>query len=300
MAWNEDAIHRWLARLPRPQVLCGTTGHDSAVLRTLKREPVVCVDACIEGVHFEHGTAARLAGSKAARRSLSDLAASAAQPRALLLSLRAPREKSAAWIRAAISGVRSTGLRYGAELVGGDLAMAEGPAQLCVTAIGERAARGPAPGRSRLRPGDIIWVSGSLGGSILGRHLRFEPRIEWGIKAERCGAHALMDVSDGLCLDLHRMARLAGVRIRLDLASVPVHRDARALPGRALEHALHDGEDHELLIGAPETAARRLERELPMLVRIARVERGSGLLLQAAGLRARRFAPREGGWIHGA
>ena len=300
MAWNEDAIHRWLARAHKPAVLSGTAGHDSAVLRRLAREPVLCVDACIEGVHFDAGTAPRLAGAKAALRSISDLAASAARPRALLLSLRAPPEKSAAWVRGAITGVRAAGRRFGAELVGGDLAQAPGPAQWSVTALGERAGDGPAPGRARLRPGDWLWVSGPLGGSLRGRHLRIEPRVEWAILAERAGAHALMDVSDGLCIDLYRMARLSRTRIVLDLDQVPIHRDARRLAGSALEHALHDGEDHDLLIGASPGCAGRLERRLPMLRRIARVEQGQGLVLASARGPLQRYRMGQGGFVHGA
>lgn len=304
MAWNEDSLHRWLARLPRPLVLSGTRGHDSAVLRRLRGEPVLCVDTCIEGVHYESGTAPRRVGEKAALRALSDLAPSAAVPRALLLSVRAPSGTAERWLRAAIQGVRAAGARHGAELVGGDLAQAPGPTQLCVTALGERTLRGLAPGRDRLRADDLLYVTGPLGGSLglnrRGRHLDIRPRIAEGLAAARAGARALMDISDGLCIDLHRMARLSGTRIELELAQVPIHPDARRMGGDALRHALHDGEDHELLIGAPARLQGRLERALPGLVWIGRARCGRGLVLLGPGGQRQVYQLRQGGWLHGA
>lgn len=304
MAWNEDSLHRWLARLPRPLVLSGTRGHDSAVLRHMRGEPVLCVDTCIEGVHYERGTPARRVGEKAALRALSDLAPSAARPRALLLSVRAPADAPESWLRAAIQGVRAAGVRHGAELVGGDLAQAPGPAQLCVTALGERTLRGAAPGRERLRAGDCLFVTGPLGGSLglnrRGRHLDIRPRIAEGLAAARLGVRALMDISDGLCIDLHRMARLSGTRIELELAQVPIHPDARRMGGDALRHALYDGEDHELLIGAHPRLEGRLKRALPGLVRIGCARRGRGLVLLGLDGDRHVYQLRQGGWLHGA
>lgn len=295
MAWNEHSLHRWLARSGRPQSLLGSALHDSAVLRPLKGAPVVCVDACIEGVHFEEHCQPALAGAKAAGRALSDLAASAAKPYALLLSLRAPADKSEAWMRAAIRGVRKMGARHGAELVGGDLSLAAGPAQWTVTALGVRDPQQRAPGRDRLRAGDQLWVTGALGGSLLGRHLRIRPRWEAAQLLEAAGAHALMDISDGLCIDLWRMAHSSRVRIDLDTSLVPIHRDARRMPGKARWHALHDGEDHELLVGAPRKAASDIERAVPEAVAIAGVTRGPAALYCDGQL----YHPRQGGYLHG-
>lgn len=295
MAWNEHSLHRWLARAQRPKSLLGSALHDSAVLRPLHGAPVVCVDACIEGVHFDSDCAPALAGAKAAGRALSDLAASAATPYALLLSLRAPADKSEVWMRAAIRGVRNMGQRHGAELVGGDLSLAPGPAQWTVTALGVRDPSRRAPGRDRLRLGDQLWVTGALGGSRLGRHLRIRPRWQAAVQLEAAGAHALMDISDGLCIDLWRMAQSSQVRIDLDTSLVPIHRDALRMPGDPRLHALNDGEDHELLVGAPRKAAKAIQRALPAVVAIARVTRGpAGLYCDGQA-----FHPRQGGYLHG-
>ena len=299
MSWSEDRLHRWLARAARPRVLVGAQGHDAAVMQALAPRSVACVDACAEGVHFESTLAPRLVGRKAAARALSDLAASAAHPRALLLAVSAPRSCDEAWLQAAIRGVQRMGLEHGAPLVGGDLCARPGPRELVVTALGlQRASRTP-PARERARAGDVLFVTGALGGSLLGRHARFEPRIEQGLWLAAHGAHALMDVSDGLAWDLHRMARAAGVRFEIELARVPVHADARrrahASGQDALWHALHDGEDHELIAAVPAQRAR-----FTRFSAIGRVRKGHGLWLVDARGKARRWKPSEGGWKHGA
>jgi thiamine-monophosphate kinase len=146
-----------------------------------------------------------------------------------------------------------------------------------------------------------------VGGSILGRHLAFTPRIDAGIRLHEHGATALMDVSDGLAWDLFRLARASHVAIELDLDLVPVHADACRLARRtrrdALDHALHDGEDHELIATVPSKALEQLlsssRSRSGHLHAIGRVVRGSGLwLVDAAGNR-RRWTHHSGGFEHG-
>lgn len=305
MSWSEDRLHRFLARELAPRSLAGSVGHDAAVLRALRGRPVACADQTIEGVHFERGARPSDVGRKAAARALSDLAATAARPRALLLALRAPADRDERWLRALLRAVARTAEAHGAELVGGDLACAPGPAELAVTAIGELPGSARPPGRDRARPGDRIALTGPVGGSRLGRHLRIEPRLEEGAWLFALGARATMDVSDGLALDLWRMARASKVRIVLE--HVPVHRDARRVAradGRsATWHALHDGEDHELIASLRPSALARALREAPAhcpaLVEIGRVVEGEGLRLALEGERARAWDPSEGGWLHG-
>lgn len=304
MSWSEDRLHRWLARRGRSELLAGSPQSDAAVLRRPAGREVVCVDACIEGVHAEYGVAGRALGRKAACRALSDLAATAATPRALLLSLSAPREREERWLRAAIEGVEAAGREAGAALVGGDLAaLVGGPAILAVTALGELGGRRRAPGRDRARPGEQLVLTGPVGGSGLGRHLRPRPRLDLGRALHQAGATAMMDVSDGLAWDLYRLARTSGVR--LELEHVPLHRDARRaarVSGRSpLDHGLHDGEDYELVATLPSGA--RLPEGCE---RIGSVRRGEGLWLGAelcAALggeaKERPWQPSEGGWRHG-
>ncbi len=305
MAWNEDSLHRWLARRPRSRAAIDF-GNDAAVLASALKRPVACVDAVVEGVHFEHGTPARLAGAKACARALSDLAATGAEPRAVLLALRAPRSEREVRLRGLIAAVDETALAHGAALVGGDTTCAEGPLALTVTALGEFVARGKPPSRRCARAGQVVVATGAFGGSLLGRHLRIEPRFDAARWLLGLGATAMMDVSDGLALDLSRIARASGVAI--DIGVVPVHPDARRRArqsGRAaLQHALHDGEDHELVATLPANSVLRALREAPRRctgftilgnvrrgggLRVPRDERSEELVLFAG----------EGGWIHG-
>jgi len=297
MAWNEDRIHRALRR-HAPRGLLGSALHDAAVLRAGLRHPVLCVDQVVEGVHVLAGAPARAIGRKAAARALSDLAATAARPVALLCTLAVPAARTEAWVLALIDGVRREARRHGAELVGGDLSATSGPFVVGVSALGDFELAGRPPGRDRARAGQRVVVTGALGGSLLGRHLRIEPRLDAGRALARAGATALMDVSDGLAWDLFRLARAAGVAIELELERVPLHRDARRrarTSGRTpLDHALHDGEDHELLATLPARAP------LPRgVVELGRVVRGAGLVLVDARGRRRRWTARAGGWQHG-
>lgn len=255
--WSETRLLAWLAKRDKPRVVVGSWHHDAAVLRASKDRLVTCTDQVIEGIHADLEAAPRKLGAKAVARTLSDLAATAATPVAVSLGLRAPAEREEAWLRSVISGAAAEAERYGAALVAGDLAAAAGPAGLVVTAHGQLPGTRRPPGRDRAKAGQVLLLTGPVGGSRLGRHLRVRPRLTAGRQLWRSGATALMDVSDGLALDLHRMARASGVSFQLD--AVPIHRDARRLAsesGRApLDHALEDGEDHELIACLPRKAA---------------------------------------------
>jgi thiamine-monophosphate kinase len=307
MSWSEARLHAWIGRAARPRGLYGAAMHDAAVLQRSVRHPVLCVDQVVEGVHFERATAAEAIGRKAVDRVLSDLAATAADPRAVLLSICAPRRASESRLRRIIGAVRTRAAQFGAQLVGGDLCCGPGPLQLSLSALGEWPFRVRPPARARARVGDLVFLTGPVGGSRLGRHLSIEPRLSEGRWLARHGAHALMDVSDGLALDLSRLADTAGVRI--DVSAVPVHADARrraSSTGRSARwHALSDGEDHELIACVPRARVpallRASTRVLPELCYVGRVRRGRGLwLCDVAAAKPRRWSPSSGqGWIHG-
>ena len=305
MGWNEAELLRWLARRARPRVLSGSRGHDAAVLRPVAGRPVLCTDQVVEGVHAERGCPGPVLGRKAAGRVLSDLAATAARPIALLLAVAAPRHERASRLRAVIEGVHEMAREHGAELVGGDLSGTSGPLSLTVAALGGFPGRRRPPGRDRARPGELVLLSGPVGGSGLGRHLEPRPRFEAAEFLSACGARASMDVSDGLALDLARMAEASGVRI--DLEDVPIHPDARRAArasGRAArEHALRDGEDYELLATlsprAWNAARSRASRRFPDMRVIGRVRAGRGLWIAREGDGVLLPWDGRGGWIHG-
>jgi thiamine-monophosphate kinase len=296
-----------MSRTLVPRRLAAGFGNDAAVLAGRLERPVLCVDQAIEGVHFVASAPQLAVARKACARALSDLAASGALPRAVLLALRAPRDESEARLRKLVRGVAGEASRHGAELVGGDTACATGPLSLAVTAVGELGRGARAISRSRARAGQVVVATGPFGGSRLGRHLRIQPRFDAGRWLVRLGATAMMDVSDGLALDLWRIARASEVEIVL--GHVPIHRDARRAARRsgrsALHHALFDGEDHELVASLPASAVPRALREAalhcPNFAVLGNVRRGAGLRYPSAenGEELIEFSGR-GGWVHGA
>lgn len=308
MSWNEESLHRWLQRTLKPAGLAAGFGNDAAVLGAALERPVVCVDQTVEGVHFEPGTSAAAVGRKACGRALSDLAATGATPRVVLVAMTLGRDVEERWVRGVLSSIaRAAGPH--AELVGGDLSSTrKHGATLSVTAVGEQRYPGAPVARNRARAGHVVLLTGPVGGSPLGRHLRVVPRVDQGVRLASLGARAMMDTSDGLALDLERLARASDVRV--DLERVPVHRDARRLAresGRsALHHALTDGEDYELIATLPRHVWGRLRAKnrgaLAGVLEIGRVRTGRGLYVPRTENDASlvRWSPaRGGGWVHG-
>lgn len=275
MAWDELDLHAFLAKDVLPARLEGRTLNHDAVVEGGR---ALCCDRTEEGVHFTlsgpEAAPLEAVAHKAVARVVSDLAATAARPRALLAAVAAPPHMAAADLRALLAALGRTAERYGAPLVGGDLTAVPERLSIVVTAWGDAPA--DPPGRDRLRPGDVVALSGPVGGSRSGRHLAIAPRLALAWEAHAAGVRTMMDVSDGLALDLDRLARASNLAIELD--AVPVHADVRASqPDERLAAALFDGEDHELLLGsAPEVMARL---DVPLIGRVTR-ERGAGLWLR--------------------
>jgi thiamine-monophosphate kinase len=259
-------------------------GDDAAVLAWPPGgDLVVATDTITDEVDFILAeTSPADVGHKALAVNLSDLAAMAAEPVAALLSLVLPRDgfqpHSALELATAIyEGMSQLAAQFGVPIVGGDTNCWQGPLVVAVTALGRTTERGPLT-RSGAQVGDEVLVTGSLGGSILGRHLRVEPRVREALALHgRYRLHAAIDVSDGLALDASRLAAASGCGIALQTAAVPVSDDARRLAatsGRSpLEHALGDGEDFELLFTAPPDEAARLLAEQPLAIPVTRIGR---------------------------
>ena len=226
-------------------------GDDCAIFRQrgARDDLLLTTDLLVEDVHFRHDThPPEAVGHRALARGLSDIAAMGGTPRICLLSLAAGARTDARWIARLYDGLLRLARRTGTLLAGGDLARAEKTA--CDIVVVGAVPRGRALRRDGARVGDAIYVSGRLGGSALGlekgagrawvRHLHPEPRLRLGVfLRERVRASAAMDLSDGLSLDLCRMALASG----LEAAIEPPPR----YPGASLEQALHGGEDYELL-----------------------------------------------------
>ncbi|HEX8202289.1 MAG TPA: thiamine-phosphate kinase [Isosphaeraceae bacterium] len=268
-------------------------GDDCAVVRfpAPGTEALVTTDMLLDGRHFrlaEHGPEA--VGYKALGVNLSDIAAMAGVPLAAFVAVALPRGSAVAVARGLLAGMAPLAGRFGVTLAGGDTNAWDGPLVVSLTVLGEAVPPGPVR-RSGARPGDVILVTGPLGGSLLGRHLRPAPRIGEARTLHRAGAlRAMIDVSDGLAADLgHILRESGGLGAILDAASIPIHQDAVTMSRRdgrtPLEHALHDGEDFELCLVASAEDAARLLADPPgpaALYRVGAVTAAPGLLLRSS------------------
>ncbi len=268
----ERELISWLRdRLPPHGRLLRGIGDDAAVLDMLGIEQtVLTVDMLMDGVDFQLAEVdPRRVGRKSLAVNLSDLAAMAAKPLAAVVSLALPRQGGRALAEALYEGMLPLAEKYDLAVAGGDTNSWDGPLAISVTLLGQVV--GKALRRDGAAPGDHILVTGAFGGSILGRHLDFEPRVhEAMLLNERFALHAGIDVSDGLSLDLARLCEESRCGAVVRLASVPVSQDAERLAekdGRgAMEHAFADGEDFELILAVPAQEAERvLEDPLPGL-----------------------------------
>ncbi len=264
---------QWLrSRLPgHPRLLVGP-GDDAAVVRLAHgTDGVVTSDLLSDGVDFELGRVSpRRIGHKALAVNLSDLAAMAARPVTAIVSLLLPRDCAAELARELYEGILPLAAAHGISIAGGDTNTWDGKLAISITAIGETTERGSLL-RSGARSGDRILVTGKFGGSILGRHLDVEPRVQEALWLHaNHELHAGIDCSDGLAHDLWQVCQASGCGAVVNLAQVPIADAAWQLAsdtpeqGSALEHALRDGEDFELILAVPAKHAAQLVREQPL------------------------------------
>lgn len=253
-------------------------GDDAAVLKLSDRPLVITTDMLTDGVDFLlEEVDPRLVGHKALGVNLSDLAAMAAQPLAAFVSLALPRlgTKKFTPLELAIEiyrGMLPLTEIHGVSIAGGDTNSWDGALAISITALGESSPQGPLR-RSGAKIGDQLLVTGSLGGSILGRHLEVEPRVtEALLLHQQYELHAAIDISDGLALDASRLASASGLGIVLEMEKIPIseaaHRLSHTTRKTSLEHALGDGEDFELLLAVPPAFAANLLVAQPLAVPI--------------------------------
>jgi thiamine-monophosphate kinase len=282
---NENDLLNWIADQPAgadPRVVLGP-GDDMAIVEMPHKRLLAAVDQVLDGVHIDlrrDGPAA--AGRKALARSLSDIAAMAALPVACLVSVALPGNFPEADAKALYQGLRDLADAYCCPLVGGDIASwsrGDGPLQISATVLAcpAGATGGIEPvTRSGGRAGQAIFVTGRLGGAWLGeRRNTIRPRVrEAIILALRYKLRAMIDISDGLAMDLHRLCRASGCGAEIQAAAIPIAEGAAA--GRdidPLSAALSDGEDYELLFTVPAGQARRLEADDKIPLPVTRIGR---------------------------
>jgi thiamine-monophosphate kinase len=278
-------------------------GDDAAVVHwRAGSDCVITTDMLMDGTCFRLEEAGpRLVGRKAMAVNLSDIAAMAARPVAAVVSVALPRRGGRHLGEELFLGLREMAAEFLTAVVGGDTNSWEGALVISVTVLGETTSRGPVL-RSGAKPGDWLLVTGPLGGSILGKHLHFKPRVREALELHAAAdLHAMIDISDGLAADVHHLLQESHCGAVLRAETIPLTAEARSMKDglSVLDHALEDGEDFELVFAvAPEDGRRLLEKQ-PIssiqLVHIGECLAEEGLWLEADGQR-RSLEPR--GYVH--
>ena len=273
MSAEDRLIARFFAPLATDPGALGLSDDAAFVTPPPGCDLVLKTDAIIGGVHFFADDAADLVARKALRVNLSDLAAKGAKPLGFLLSLALPKDTGEDWLTAFARGLRADAELYGCLLFGGDTDRTPGPITVSIAMFGS-VPDGRMVRRAGARPGDRIFVSGTIGDAAFGlalrrgadwrlsaaqrdhlaeRYLLPQPRNALA-EAVRLHASAAMDVSDGLAGDLAKLARVSGVAARVEAAQVPLSDAARAVlaaePG-LIETALSGGDDYEVVCTVP-------------------------------------------------
>jgi thiamine-monophosphate kinase len=284
-----DQILLHLSRRTLRKALAGP-GDDCAVVEMQdgQNDLVLKTDCVVERVHFAPGTDPLDVGWKAMMRPLSDFAAASAVPHFALITLIVSQKTEVAWVKELYRGLRRAANRFKVSVVGGETSNTSGPIAISVSVIGF-VEKTRATSRRGGKPGDDLFVTGTLGGALKQKHLKFVPRIaesRWLTK--NFSIHAMMDLSDGLGADLPRLARASKVGFDIELENLPVAR------GATIDNAISEGEDYELLFAISPRHRNSLEREwrrkFPklLLTRIGSLNRKSQI--------ANRKLPR--GYIH--
>ena len=277
-------------------------GDDMAMVRVDGSLFLAAVDQLVEARHVNiETTPVQLVGRKAVTRCLSDVAAMAAQPVASLAAVTFSPNQTEDWATQLFDAINETADLYGCPVIGGDIAVHRQEQSPMVIAVSVLARPGPTPPvqRSGARVGDVVYVTGRLGGSVddrgLGRHLTFEPRIPEAIElAQHLGArlHAMIDISDGLGRDASHIAQSSGVRVEINAEAVPAH------AGLDWRRAMSDGEDYELCFtAAGEVPDRIADLEITAVGRIVPHDdpQGSPVVVRNG---AESFDGSQLGWEH--
>jgi thiamine-monophosphate kinase len=289
-----ELIARLTKSLPTNKNVVAGAGDDCAVLDLGVPEKLILfkTDAVVEGIHFTRETPPGKIGRKALARCLSDIAAMAGTPAAALVTIALPENFDAEFIVKIYDGLNALAEKFGVAIVGGETTTNPERILISIALLGT-VLRGKQILRGGAKIGDAIFVTGELGGSLAGKHLDFEPRLEearWLV--ENFSVHAMMDLSDGLAGDLRHILNASKTGAEIMKSAVPI---ARAAKLRAKESsaakppfiaALGDGEDFELLFTLASKDAVKLldgwKKQFPKLKLscIGRIVAGDGILIR--------------------
>jgi thiamine-monophosphate kinase len=272
---EEQVVARLTRGLPLgPRVRVGA-GDDCAVIGGPRDKMwrLLKTDAVVEGVHFLPGENMRRVGWKALCRAISDVAAMGGEPREALVSLAIAPEADFTLVAELYAGLKRAARKFGVSIVGGETSRSPGPLFVSIALTGE-VERERCTLRSGGRAGDGLFVTGRLGGTLAAKHLDFTPRLaeaRW--LTEHFRPRAMMDLSDGLGMDLPRLAGASRCGFELWLDALP------RTKGCSVDQALGDGEDFELLFAMKPSSEAPLRaawpRKFPPLTMIGRLTKES-------------------------
>jgi thiamine-monophosphate kinase len=253
---EDRLLAKLLPQLSIKQNVIAGAGDDCAVARSPDDANFLLLktDCVVEKIHFESSADPVAVGWKAMMRPLSDFAAMSGLPQFALITLIVPAARSTSWVTKIYRGLQTAAARFGVSIVGGETSNTRGPAAISVSVAGF-VEKDRWISRASGKVGDDLFVTGKLGGSRRGKHLRFVPRIEesrWLTK--KFPIHAMIDLSDGLGADLPRLARASKLGFKIDMVSLPLN------PGCKIDDALSDGEDYELLFAISPRDRKRLQQ----------------------------------------
>ena len=258
-------IERLKSLIPRPLQGRFPIGDDAAILPAPGGKAFLfTTDVIVEDVDFILNSSPEAIGRKALAVNLSDIAAMGGRPKAFVAAFGIPKNFRRDWIEKVTKGIVRLAKQFKTQWVGGDISRAE-KFFISIALWGEQNEK-QIIRRTGARPGDFIYVTGTLGGSILGKHLSFIPRVREGcFLAKNYLPSAMLDISDGLIQDLGHILTGSKAGAQIELSRIPVspaaREKARNNGRKALEFALSDGEDFELLFTLAPRRAKKLEKD---------------------------------------
>ena len=284
----------------RKDVIVGIGDDCAAINVSSYKLCLITTDMLVDGTHFDlEKCTVRDVGRKAIACSISDVAAMGCQATVAVVSICFPDHTTEKFAQELYKGIWSIADKYDIEIVGGDIISGNSPLCINVTMLGRDEGLKPVR-RSGARVGDKIMVTGTLGGSLLGKHLRFEPRLKEGlILNKNFTIHAMIDISDGLTADLNHILEESRVGAILYEDRIPVSEAAVKMAEKGentpLYHALSDGEDYELLFTLSKGQAKKAMAshffDRGMISCIGEITRGRGIQMKFLDGKTRRIKP---------
>ena len=284
----------------RKDVIVGIGDDCAAINVSSYKLCLITTDMLVDGTHFDlEKCTVRDVGRKAIACSISDVAAMGCQATVAVVSICFPDHTTEKFAQELYKGIWSIADKYDIEIAGGDIISGHCPLCINVTMLGRDDGLKPVL-RSGAKVGDMILVTGTLGGSLLGKHLRFEPRLKEGlILNKKFTIHAMIDISDGLTADLNHILEESRVSAILYEDQIPVSEAAVKMAEKGgntpLYHALSDGEDYELLFTLSKGQAKKAMAshffDRGMISCIGEITRGRGIQMKFLDGKTRRIKP---------